>query len=131
MIPNGYYRRTLESLYAAFARRDANTIRSLISPEIVIEQTSALPWGGNYSGHAGLQEFFDALLSHIDSSVHIERILEAGEHVVAIGRTKGTVRANGKSFDVPVVHVWRVQDGKLTAFHPYIENAQMLEALNG
>ncbi len=124
-------RKTIESLYGAFARRDLKTILSLVSTDIVITQSTALPWGGHFSGHDGLQKALGALLQHVDSKVEIERMIDAGEDVVVIGRTKGIVRANGKSFDIPVAHVWRVQAGKLTAFYPYIENALMLEALRG
>ena len=119
----------IEALYEAFARRFTTAVFFLISPEIKIAQSPALPWGGHYSGYEGLQKFFAALLGHVDSTVEIERMVDAGDHVVVIGRTKGVVRATGKPFDVPIAHVWKIQDGKPTAFNPYIENPLMLEAL--
>lgn len=122
-------RSLIESLYAAFARRDLDYILSLVSSQILIEQSSALPWGGQYTGHDGLKKFFTTLLQHVESNVEIERMIDATESVVVLGRTRGTVRVTGKSFDVPVAHVWRVQHGKLTHFYPHIDNALMLEAL--
>lgn len=124
-------RELIEAAYRAFAKRDIPTIISLISPEVVITQSTALPWGGQYSGYDGLQKFFGALLGHIDSNVEIERILDAGENAVVIGRTKGTVRANGNEFDIPIAHLWRIQNGKLIAFQPFVENSMMLDALKG
>jgi ketosteroid isomerase-like protein len=86
--------------------------------------------GGRYTGHDGLKKFFATLMQHVNSNVTVERMIDAGDHVVAIGRTKGTVLANQKTFDVPVAHVWHVKDGKLAAFYPYIDNKLMLEALS-
>jgi ketosteroid isomerase-like protein len=48
---------------------------------------------------------------------------------VSIGRTQGTVRANGKRFDVPLAHVWQIKDGLIVRFTPYIDNPTMLAAL--
>src|SRR5215471_14561121 len=105
----------VEAVYEAFARRHAAAVLFLVSPGIQIAQSAALPWGGHYSGYEGLQKFFAALLGYVDSTVEIERIVDADEHVVVIGRTKGVARATGKRFDVPIAHVWRIQDGRLTA----------------
>jgi uncharacterized protein len=61
--------------------------------------------------------------------LQIEGMIDATDSVVVLGRTKGTVRASGKSFDIPVAHLWWIQHGKLTHFYPHIENALMLDAL--
>ena len=120
----------IQAVYAAFGRRDEAALLSLIAPDIQISQSPALPWGGKYSGHAGLKQFFTTLLSHVDSRVEFERYIDAGDHVAAIGRVKGTVRANGRTFDIPIAHVWQIRHGQAAAFNPYIENALMLEALH-
>lgn len=63
-------------------------------------------------------------IEFIQSRVEVERFIDAGEHVVVIGRTHGTVRATGSAFDVPVAHVWEVRGGRLLRFQPYIDNAK-------
>src|SRR5262249_3935003 len=122
-------RKIIEYDYEAFAQQYRSTILALVSPDVVITQSAALPWGGHYSGYDGLQRFFATLLGHVDSKVEIHQMVDAGDHVVAIGRTKGTVRSTGKSFDVPIAHVWRIREGRVAGFNPFIENALMLEAL--
>jgi ketosteroid isomerase-like protein len=124
-------RKLVESLYAAFGRRDLAAIAALTSPDIMVTQSTSLPWGGHYTGFEGLQRFLTTLVQHVDSKLEIERLVDAGDHVVAVGWTVGSVRANGKPFKVPIAHVWKIRDGKLAAFSPYIENALMLEALRG
>lgn len=122
-------RDVVAELYTAFARRDLPAVLALSDPEIVVAQTDLLPWGGTYRGHDGLKAFTAALLGRVDSQVEIEEFIEAGDRVVAIGRTRGTVRGTGTSFDVRVAHVWTVKDGKAVKFEAYIDTPAMLRAL--
>jgi hypothetical protein len=48
---------------------------------------------------------------------------------VQVGRTRGTVRANGAAFDVPEVHVWTVAGGRVRRFEAYLDTPAMLAAL--
>ncbi|UFS99492.1 nuclear transport factor 2 family protein [Nocardia huaxiensis] len=120
----------IERVYRAFDTHDLAAIATLFSPEVQIRQTTELPWGGHFRGHAGAAEFFTTLLKHIDSKVIRERLFVAGDRVVQTGRTVGTTAA-GVTFDVPEVHVWRVHDGRITAYDAYIDTPAMLAALGG
>src|SRR5207245_4805830 len=91
-------RDVVAELYAAFARRDLPAVLALADPEIVVAQTDLLPWGGTYRGHEGLKAFTAALLGRVDSRVEVGELVEAGDRVVALGRTKGTVRGTGTPF---------------------------------
>jgi uncharacterized protein len=48
---------------------------------------------------------------------------------VVVGRTRGTVHATRRQFDVPIAHVWRIVDGRATRWEAYIDTPAMLEAL--
>lgn len=117
--------------YGALATRDLGALERLVDPEVEIRQTEALPWGGRWRGPEGFRDFVARLFAHIDSQVQIERLYEAGEEVVAVGRTRGTARASGRAFDVPFVHVWRVEKGRIRSFHALIDTPAMREALGG
>ncbi|MGK2948371.1 MAG: nuclear transport factor 2 family protein [Acidimicrobiales bacterium] len=116
-------------IYAAFASKDLDAILHLTDPAIVVTQDPALPWGGRHEGHDGLGAFMMALVGSIDSAVTTEAMFEAGEHVVQHGRTAGTVRATGVTFDVPECHVWLVRDGRAVEARYFIDSGAMLEAL--
>jgi uncharacterized protein len=120
---------TVQELYDAFGRRDLPKVFSLLSPDIEIMQSEELPWGGLYRGHDGARQFFGKLGSHIHSSLDIERLISAGDHVVAIGWTHGTVNATGASYRVPIAHVWLVRDGLVMQTQFFIDHPVMLEAL--
>ena len=119
----------VSQLYDAFGRRDLARVFSLLAAEVEISQSEELPWGGDYRGHDGARRFFGKLGSAIQSTLEIERLIDSGVHVVAVGWTQGTVNANGASYRVPVVHVWKVRDGLVTQAQFFIDNPAMLEAL--
>jgi len=120
---------SIQALYRAFLKRELMTILSLVDPGIEIRQTELLPWGGTYKGLGGLKDFFGKLLDHLDSKVDFTQWIESGNTVVAIGHSHGTVKANGNSFDIPIVHVWHLRDGKAVLFESYVDTAAMLKAL--
>ena len=119
----------IQALYRAFLKRELMTILSLVDSGIEIRLTDQLPWGGTYKGLGGLKDFFGKLLENLDSKVEFTEWIEAGDSVVAIGRSHGKVLANGNEFDIAVVHVWHLRDGKAVKFEPYIDTAAMLKAL--
>jgi ketosteroid isomerase-like protein len=121
----------LARTYRAIGERDLETVVAIIDPSITIWQTEELPWGGSYVGLDGFAEFFGKLTGTITSSVEVEDIYEAGDHVVQIGFTRGTVNATGVAFDVREAHVWEVRDGKAVSFRAYIDTPAMLAALDG
>jgi len=121
----------VQRVYDAMKERNANAMQELFADDIHVWQSPLLPWGGDYEGRDGAFTFFLTLVEHIRSQVTTESLFSAGEHVVQTGRTRGTVVANGASFDVPEVHVWEVRDGKVAAFRAYIDTPAMLEALDG
>ena len=49
--------------------------------------------------------------------------------VIQVGRTRGTVVANGSRFDIPEVHRWTIRDGKAVAAHFSIDTPTMLRHL--
>ena len=119
----------VRSMYDAFRRRDAAAVLALMSPAIEIVQSELLPWGGRHVGHAGAQEFFGTLLRHIDSEVEMRTFVDAGERVVAVGRTRGIALDTRRAFDVNAVHVWTVVDGRATRLEAFIDTPAMLAAI--
>jgi ketosteroid isomerase-like protein len=119
----------VRAIYEAMAARDLNRLLELIDPECVVTQDPALPWGGRHVGHDGFGHFALTLTGTIDSAVTIEALFLADSEVVQFGRTKGTVRANGATFDIPEVHRWKVRDGRAVSAHFAIDTEAMLQAL--
>lgn len=121
--------RLVEALYEGFRRRDMATIFGLLSEDVEFDQSKALPWGGSYRGHEEARRFFGQLGSRVNSTLVFERLIDAGDHVAAVGWTEGTVNATGAHYRVPVVHLWQVRDGRIVRAQFHIDNATMLKAL--
>lgn len=119
----------ITQVYEAFASQDLDRLIELVHPECVITQDSRLPWGGRHVGHDGVSAFAIALVGSVDSTLSTEALFEADGQVIQTGRARGTVRANGATYDVPEVHVWTVDDGKVVAAHFANDTAAILEAI--
>jgi hypothetical protein len=118
-------------VYAAFARGDLARIAALFADDGVITQSPALPWGGTHTGPQGLAAFLGTLTAHLDSTPVTERLFADGAgRVVQVGRTRGTVRANGAAFDVPEVHVWTVAGGRVRRFEAFLDTAALRAAMD-
>ncbi len=120
----------VQTVYKSMAARDIDTLLTLIHPECVITQDPALPWGGRHVGHEGFATFGMVLTSTIDSAVTTEEMFMADGDVFQVGHTRGTVTANGASFDIPEVHRWTIRDGQAVAAHFSIDTEAMLKVLN-
>jgi hypothetical protein len=120
---------TVRALYDAYRRKDIPAIFALLAHDAELYQSDLLPWGATYRGHEEIRTFFTRLTESIDSRVDVEKLVEAGEQVVAIGRSRGRVKKNEREFDVVAVHVWTIREGKVSRFEAYIDTPEMLRAL--
>lgn len=120
----------VQEIYSAFGRRDVAAVFARLSPDVELVQSTELPWGGRYSGLEGAGQFMTKLTTHLDSAVTLERMIAAGDHVVAIGWTEGRVKAGGTPFRVPMAHVWQVNDGQVSRVQFFIDHAPMRTALS-
>ena len=121
----------VSSAYDAIEFKHVEALLDLLDLEIEVSQTPLLPWGGTFGGHQGFIRYAARMLEHIDSQPEFEELVSSGDQVVAIGRTRGRVKANGRQFHLRFVHVWTVKDGKIVRFEPYINAPEMLQALGG
>ena len=116
-------------IYDALGSRDIPRVLALVAPDVDVRQSEEVPWGGAFHGHDGMLRFFATLTGTITSAVTVERFIDAGDHVVAVGRTRGTVNATGAAFEVPFAHVWTLAGGQATQVRYCIDNPTMLAAL--
>lgn len=119
----------VQAIYQAFATRDLPKIFSLFAPDIEITQSSELPWGGVYHGHDSARQFFTKLTTHLNSTLELERWINAGDQVVTLGWTTGTVNATNTKYRVPIAHVWQIRAGQVQRVQFLIDNPTMLAAL--
>ena len=117
--------------YERYSARDFAGVFELLGDDIVVWQTSELPWGGEYSGHDGAREFFSKLGQHTTATPEPTAFVPAGKHVAVSGKLRGKANASGKAFELDLVHLWQVENGEINRFEAFIDTPGMLAALAG
>ena len=118
--------------YDAFARDDMDGVLADMHPDIEWHQAQGLPHGGLYHG---LDEVRRNIFDPLDDewwdefTATPDEFLDAGDHVVVIGRYRGRAKRTGTPLDVPFVHVWTLRDEKAIRFRQFLDTAGWVAAL--
>jgi len=118
--------------YDAFARGDLDGVLGDMDPEIEWHQAQGLPHGGFYRG---LDEVRRNIFDPLDAewwdgfTAMPDEFLDAGDHVVVLGRYRGTAKRTGRVLDVPFVHVWTLRGEKAIRFRQFLDTAGWVAAL--
>ncbi|MBD0282214.1 MAG: nuclear transport factor 2 family protein [Thermoleophilaceae bacterium] len=118
-------------LYDAFAGGDVGTVLEALDEGVEWTEADGFPHGGTY---VGLKAVIDGVFARIGSDwdpfvADMTEFLDAGEHVVAIGRYRGKLRATDTPFDAEAAVVWTLRDGKVVRFRQYVDTASLRPAL--
>ncbi len=123
----------VRAVYDGFAKGDIHGVASRMSPDIVWNEAENFPLADRnpYRGsEAIIAGVFGRLGAEWDGFAALpDELLDAGDTVVALGRYRGTSRATGRSINAQMVHVWRLVDGKVTAFQQYTDTLQIARAI--
>jgi len=80
-------------------------------------------------GHAALSEYQREWRETVPNvRVEYDRILDAGDSVVAVGTARGTGSGSGADVAVPIAFVVTVHHGLITRVQEYLDSAQALKA---
>ena len=99
-----------------------------VAPDVVVTQ-DRLPWGGRYVGRDGVIDFGLKLATTFDTSIATEQLFAAGDCVIQVGRSRGSIRATGATYDVPECHVRTFQEGLVFGVQFFIESDTILDPL--
>lgn len=121
----------VQSLYTAFAARDAVTIAAILDPEVVWEQNAGFPGGGTWRGLASISEnVFSRLRREFSGWVtEVREWIDAGPTVVAVGEYRGVSVATGRAFTAAFAHVIEVRGGRVVRFRQFTDTAMVAAAL--
>tara|TARA_R110002111_G_C5736953_1_gene349235 strand:- start:113 stop:532 length:420 start_codon:yes stop_codon:yes gene_type:complete len=121
----------IEDLYKAFTTGDVPAVLGVMSTDIIWNEADNFPYadGNPYIGpEAVLNGVFARSIDQWENfAVDIEEILDAGDTVIAFGRYKGTFKATGKAQNTQIVHVWRIQDGKIVRFQQHADTLHVAQ----
>jgi ketosteroid isomerase-like protein len=121
----------VQSMYAAFAKGDIDSMLALVSQDVVWgePENPYNPAAGTRRGHAGFLEWVE--IGHAAEEVEeleVERLLSDDETVAAIGHIRCYVRSTGKRYESDFVHVLTVRGGLVTRFQEFFDTYAAGEA---
>ena len=123
----------IRRLYEAFEAGDIPTALAMMSSDIVWHEAENFPYadGNPYVGpEAVLNGVFVRCANEWEGfGVAMETLLDAGDHVVASGRYRGTWPSTGREMSPQVVHIWRMTEGKAVAFQQHIDTLGVARAM--
>ena len=91
-----------------------------LDPEVVLHQSPDLPWGGEFHGHAGYEDWARQMSRAFDRlEVKDARFLTDGDTVVITCRLVTRSRGTGETLDLPMAQVVRVRGGRIVEFRPF------------
>lgn len=120
--------KVVRDLYAAFEKGDVPAVLGAFSSDIVWNEAEGAPYADR-NPYEGANEIATGLFARLGSewdyfnAVPSDFLPSGEDKVVAIGRYDARNKATGKEMDIPFVHIWTLNDGKITAFQQYTDTA--------
>lgn len=116
----------------ATADADFAAMAATLDPGVVLHQSPDLPWGGEFRGHAGYEEWARAMSAAFDRlEVKDQAFFVSGDAVVTTCRLVTHSRATGEVLDLPMAQVVRVRDERIVEFRPFYWNVPAYRATVG
>lgn len=122
----------VQSLYAAFARGDIDSVVSAVDPDVAWISNAdpvLLPFGGERKGVEGVRSFFRELTTNIELDSFQPRQFFAGEDFVAVlGRSISRSKGTDNPFEDDWMHLVRIKHGKVTEFRLFNDTHALVQA---
>jgi ketosteroid isomerase-like protein len=123
--------RTVQEVYAAFARRDVQAILAVLSPDVEWGEPANPfnPAAGTRRGHAGFLEWLQiGRASEEILALETRQFLADMESVAVVGHTKCLAKPTGKTYETDFVHLVTFKDGKIVRFQEFFDTYAAAEA---
>jgi uncharacterized protein len=116
----------VKQTYAAFNRGDIPAILNLIADQVDWQEVcpASLPYSGRRRDRAEVAKFFsdEAQVEEVKAFEPREFIV-AGDNVTVLGYIEGYARDTKQEFRSEWVHLFTVQDGKITRWRGFLDTA--------
>jgi uncharacterized protein len=122
----------IKRVYAAFGKGDIDTIINSLADQLVwrFDAPATIPYAGEYKTPGEVKEGFFARLASTqkDYALKTDEFVAQDNSVIMVGSYGATVNDTGKRFELALVHVWAVENGKITRFVNFTDTAGVAQA---
>ena len=121
----------VEEAYRAFARGDIAAVVGVLDPQVAWTEAAGSAYAGTHVGpEAVVANVFAPLGADWESFVPVpSEFLAAGSALVVLGAFEGVHRATGRSMTSRFAHVFRLSDGRVTAFEAINDTHEVRRAM--
>ena len=103
-----------------------------LDPAVVLHQSPDLPWGGEFHGYAGYEDWARRMREAFNRlEVRDRHFFTDGDTVVIVCRLLTRARASGEALDLPMTQVIRVRGERIVDFRPFYWNVPAYRAVVG
>ncbi len=118
----------VRAVYQGFAKGDIAAITARMSPDVIWNEAEGFKYadGNPYRGP-------DAIVAGVFARIGADwngfaaspvKYIKDGNTIAVLGRYTASNKATGKPLNAQFVHVWTVDEGKITHFQQYTDTAQ-------
>ena len=98
-------------------------VAATLDPDVVLHQSPDLPWGGEFHGQAGYEDWARQMSQAFDQlEVKDRQLVAAGDTAIAVCRLVTRSRANGAVIEAPMAEVVTVRNDRIVDFRPFYWN---------
>ena len=123
----------IRGMYDAFATGDVPSVLNAMDPQIEWNEAENFPYADR-NPYVGPDAVVNGVFARLASdweywNLDIQRILDAGDSVVALGRYNAKNKNTGTEISAQFTHVWGLRDGKASSFQQYADTTQVQQAM--
>ena len=114
-------RELAEVAYAAFNSGNLAALEELLDPEVEVFAAPGLVNSGTFRGHDGFRRWLGEWLEAWESfSVELDSFETLDERfAIGVVMQRGVGRGSGLEIEMPIAHLWQIEDGRVVRFHLY------------
>jgi len=121
---------TLRDVYEAVSRGDWDAAFQDAWPDFELRTPDQNPIAGTYRGSDEIRGFFDELWAAFDEvTVQPERFLELDDRILVDLLMQLRPSDSGAKFEMRIVHLWTMRDGRPLRCEVFTQREQALEAV--
>lgn len=97
-----------------------DSLAPYFAPDVVLHQADALPYGGTWRGHQGMERFMIAMSEAWESFEMVEQtFVSAANPIVVLTQVRARARASGQQLEFPILQTITVEAGQITEVRPF------------
>jgi uncharacterized protein len=123
----------IRNIYGAFARGDVPAVLEVLDAKIEWREADNFLYSDR-NPYIGPQAILDGVFMRLGGdwdgfAAEPKTLLDAGDHVVALGTYSGKHKGTGRQVRAQFAHVWSIAKGKVKKFQQYTDTKQFADAV--